>query len=355
MARHVTALLVSVAFLLCSTTFARAQGSTSTLSGVVTDASGGIVPGATVSVRNVATGVTSETTSSLTGTFTVPALDPGTYTVTVSLSGFKVAVITEVRLTTGAVTEVKPVLTVGGLTESVEVKAGTQVVQTQTAAVQSTLSVEQISNLPLVTRNALNFLQFLPGVDTTSGPRNSLISGLPQNTINVTLDGVNVNNNLQSGDGFYSMVRPNLDAVEEVTVTGATPGAEGGGMGATQVQFVTRSGTNRLSGSLYYYLRHPSLNSNYFFNEVNDIEKSRVILHQYGGRIGGPIVIPGLVDGRNKAFFFFNHEEFRNPIEQLRTRQILSATAQQGIYQYQNATGGFNQVNLLALAASPPL
>ena len=98
--------------------------------------------------------------------------------------------------------------------------------QTQTSTVSSTITTEQITNLPLVSRNALNFVVFLPGVETAAGPRGSTISGLPQNTINITFDGVNVNNNFQSSDGFFSMVTPRLDAVEEVTVTGATPTAD---------------------------------------------------------------------------------------------------------------------------------
>ncbi len=121
----------------------------------------------------------------------------------------------------------------------------------------STITTEQITNLPLVSRNALNFVVFLPGVETSAGPRGSTISGLPQNAISVTYDGVNVNNNFQSTDGFFSMVTPRLDAVEEVTVTGATPTADQAALGAVQVAFVTRSGTNNFDGSLYHYFRHP--------------------------------------------------------------------------------------------------
>jgi len=353
MRRTLLGLMVVALVLACGTwTFAAAQGgsTSSSLSGVVSDRDGGVVPGATVVVKNNATGASFTVVTNASGGYSVPALDIGTYTVTISLSGFKTVVTNDVRLLAATPARVSATLELGSLSETVEVRGGTALVQTQSPTVSSTLSVEQISNLPLVTRNALNFLTFLPGVDTATGPRSATINGLPQNTINVTVDGVNVNNNLQSGDGFYTMIRPQLDAVEEVTVTGAAPGADGGGNGAVQVKFVTRSGTNQLDTSVYHYFRHPSLNSNYFFNKVNKLDRNRVILHQFGGRAGGPIVLPGLYDGRGKAFFFFNFEEFRQPTEQSRTRTIINPSARQGIFTY-NTTAGPRQVNLLELAA----
>ena len=311
----------ALALVLLSSTLAFAQGSAnSSLAGVVVDTAGGVVPGATITVKNNATASTFETVSNSSGAFSIPVLDPGTYTVTVALDGFKTAVINDVRLLAATPGSIRAALEVGSLSETVEVKGGTELVQTQSSTVSSTITTEQITNLPLVSRNALNFVVFLPGVETSAGPRGSTISGLPQNAISVTYDGVNVNNNFQSTDGFFSMVTPRLDAVEEVTVTGATPTADQAALGAVQVAFVTRSGTNNFDGSLYHYFRHPDLNSNYYFNKIRGLERNDVVVHQYGGRIGGPIVIPGLFDGRNKAFFFFNMEEFYQPTEASRTR-----------------------------------
>jgi Carboxypeptidase regulatory-like domain/TonB-dependent Receptor Plug Domain len=304
-------LVCALALLVVSSPLALAQGTAnSSLAGVVVDSAGGSVPGATVTVKNNATAATFETVSNTAGAFSIPALDPGTYTVTIALSGFRTVVINDVRLLAATPGNVRATLEVGNVTETVEVKGGTELVQTHSSTVSSTITTEQITNLPLVSRNALNFLVFLPGVETAGGPRGSTISGLPQNTISVTYDGVNVNNNFQSGDGFFSMVTPRLDAVEEVTVTGATPTADQAALGAVQVAFVTRSGTNNFDGSIYHYFRHPNLNSNYYFNKIRGLERNEVIVHQYGGRVGGPVLIPGLFDGRNRAFFFFNMEEF---------------------------------------------
>ena len=354
MNRSLLRLLATCVFALAAQPFAFAQGgATSSLSGVVVDSAGGVVPGATITVKNNATASTFETLSNSTGAFSIPVLDPGTYTVTVALSGFKTVVINDVRLLAATPGSVRAALEVGSLTDTVEVRGGTELVQTQSSTVSSTITTEQITNLPLVSRNALNFVVFLPGVETSAGPRGSTISGLPQNAISVTYDGVNVNNNFQSTDGFFSMVTPRLDAVEEVTVTGATPTADQAALGAVQVAFVTRSGTNNFDGSLYHYFRHPDLNSNYYFNKIRGLERNDVVVHQYGGRIGGPIVIPGLFDGRNKAFFFFNMEEFYQPTEASRTRTILHPRSQEGWFRYNVTVGGVQQVrevNLLTLA-----
>src|SRR5688572_25215985 len=356
MKRSMSRLLVLALTVVCvqvQSVYAQGSGSTS-LSGVVTDTGGGVIPGATVVVKNDATGVTYETISSSTGAFNVPALDAGTYSATVSLSGFKTAVVNNIRILTATPAAITVKLDVGALTETVEVVAASTLVQTQSTAVTSTIPVEQLQKLPLVSRNALYSVAFLPGVETSGGPRGAIISGLPNNTINITIDGISTGNQLQNGDGFFSMVTPRLDAIEEITVTGATPGA-GGGSGSVQIAFTTRSGTNEFNSSLYHTIRDPRLNSNYYFNKVNGLEKNDVRMHTYGGRVGGPIIIPGLYNGRNKAFFFFNMEHQYQPSEATRTRTILNPNAQNGIFEYQVTVGGVQQirtVNLYTLAAA---
>ena len=329
-------LLRVMALVALSSTFAYAQ--TATLSGVVTDTAGGVVPGANVSVVNNATKVAQESVSNTSGQFSFPALPIGTYTVTVSLEGFKTFVANEVRLLGNQVANVNATLAVGNLTEKVEVKAGSELVQTQSSSVASTLSVEQLSELPLVSRNALYAVALLPGVSTTGGPRTANINGLPNNTVNVTIDGVTTGNMLMSTDGFFSMVTPRMDAVEEITVTGAVPGS-GSGAGSVQVAMTTRSGSNQFDGSLYHYWRQPEFNSNYYFNKVNNLPKNNVVAHQYGFRQGGPIVLPGLYDGRGKAFFFFNFEHLYQPSSATRTRELVRPSAAQGLFGYDVTVG----------------
>src|SRR5687767_3692129 len=327
------------AMVLVTVAAAPAHAQSSSLTGVVTDSAGGVVPGATVSVVNNATKVANEAVSNAAGQFSFPGLPIGTYTVTVSLAGFKTFVANDVRLLGGQPGNVNAILSVGDLTEKVEVKAGSELVQTQSTAVSSTLSVEQLSELPLVSRNAMYAVALLPGVATTGGPRGAIINGLPNNTVNVTIDGVSTGNMLMSTDGFFSMVTPRMDAVEEVTVTGAVPGS-GGGAGSVQIAMTTRAGSNSFDGSAYHYWRQPDFNSNYYFNKINDLPKNNVVAHQYGFRQGGPIVLPGLYDGRGKAFFFFNFEHLYQPSSVTRTRSLLRPEAQAGIFGYNVTVAG---------------
>jgi hypothetical protein len=348
---------VTLATAALSASIAFAQGSTkTTLSGLVVDASSGVVPGATVEVKNNRTGVVTTAVTNSSGAFDVPALDAGIYSVSVSLSGFKTSLLKDVELLSGTPRAIKVTLEVGALTQSVEVVGGSQLVQTQATQITSTVRVDQISTLPLITRNALNFVVYLPGVDTGSSnhsQRSSTVSGLPQSAISITVDGANIQDKYtRSTDGFFANIHPKLDLIEEVTVSTATASADVSGQGAVQIRFATRSGTNTFAGSAYEYHRDRGLNTNYYFNEVNGLPKNVLTLNQWGARQGGPIVIPGMYDGRGKAFFFFNFEQLRFPLSNTRNRGILSAAAQSGVFQYSVAGGGVQSVNLYNVAAA---
>ena len=332
---------------------AKAQGGTSsTLSGVVVDIGGGVLPGADVIVKNDATGISLTGVTNGQGAFSFPGLNVGTYTVTVSLQGFKSFVAKNVVLTTGAPASVKAVLEIGGMTEQVTVSSSSEIIQTQSSTVSTTLNTNQIVKLPLTSRSAMDFVNYLPGVSTPGGNRDATINGLPQGTINITLDGVNIQDNtLKTGDGFFAIVSPRLDAIEEVTVTTASQGVDASGQGAVQIKFVTRAGTNTFTGSGYHYYRNDRLNANTWFNNRNGVEKPELLQNQLGFRVGGPVVIPGLFDGHNRAFFFVNYEEFHQPSDVTRNRTILNPLAQQGVYTYQSANG-LRSMNVLDLAAA---
>ncbi len=279
--------------------FAQGGGATTSLSGTVTDTSGAIIPGASVVVKNMATATQFDATSNEGGYFSVPALDPGTYSVTVTLMGFKTAVLNDVRVNASTPATVKVALSVGGLEETVVVTGGAEIIQTTSAAVTSTIDTNQILKIPTGSRSALEFVALLPGVSTPGGPggsRDATINGLPQSAINITIDGMSAqDNHLKTGDGFFARVSPRLDAIEEVTVNSAAQDASSTGQGAVQIRFVTRSGSNDFRGSGYYYLRHYKLNANTWFNNRDNAPKSDDVLHQPGGRIGGPIIDPGHV------------------------------------------------------------
>ena len=188
-------------------TWAAAQTATSSISGVVVDSGGGFVPGATVTVKNDSTGGESTAVTASSGTFTVPSLNVGTYTVTVSLQGFKTAILKDVTVTAGIPATVRAVLEIGGVAETVVVEGATEVIQTQSAASSTTINTRSITSLPVGSRSALDFTQFLPGVQTSSSVRNSTVNGLPQSSISITLDGVNIQDNtLKTTDGFFAIV-----------------------------------------------------------------------------------------------------------------------------------------------------
>lgn len=370
---------VLVVLSLSSSMTAGQVSSASSLAGSITDPTGAVVAGASVVVKNTATNAEFRATTASNGTFSIPALDIGVYTVTVSAPGFKQASVLQVRLESGIPASVRITLEVGNTNESVTIEGGGEVMQTQTATISTTLNVSQIANLPLVSRNAMDFIVFLPGVNTPTTARASSINGLPDHAFSISVDGINSQDNyLKSSDGFFSRITPRLDAIEEMTVSVATPGAESSGQGAVQIRFATRRGTNELRGSLYEYHRNSALNANYWFNNRDQAPvhkdnglicgtpqqaydsakckapRDQLILNQYGFRLGGPIWIPKLFNGRDKAFFFTNYEEYRLPTQISRQRTILGPSAQQGLFRYNVTSGGQTQVrevDLLQLAA----
>ncbi|MFB3852925.1 MAG: carboxypeptidase regulatory-like domain-containing protein [Vicinamibacterales bacterium] len=368
---RVLLLAVALAGLASPLAYAQGGGTTASLSGLVVDSSGGVIPGADVVVKNNATNAESRAVTDATGRFEVPALNPGTYTVTVSLMGFKTWSAPDVQLLAATPASVKAVLEVGALEETVIVEGATEIVQTQTASVQTTIAVKQIESLPLVTRTALDYVVALPGAQTpgTGSSRNTEINGLPRSTINITLDGVNVQDNSNKGDGFFMYIRPQLDSVEEITVSASTPGAESSGQGASQIRMVTRSGSNTFAGSVYNSWRNQAgvseddvmtrskkskwiwrLNTPYWFNK-RDLPKTAageyfiddVRLQMPGFRVGGPAV-------RDKLFYFFNWEWFLWPTQANRTRYVLNPQAQLGLFTYPATSGGTRTVDLMAIA-----
>jgi len=323
-------------------------GSTSTIAGTVADTTGAVVPGADIVIKHNATGTTFNAVSGADGSFTVPAVPTGTYTITVTLMGFKTAVLNDVIANVAQVANVKAVLALGALEETVVVSGATEIIQTQATSVASTLGTKQIASLPIQGRGAFDLVSYMPGVATTTGSiRDSTVNGLPQSAVNITLDGMNIQDNYaKSWDGMFTRVSPRIDAVEEVTVSTAAQGADMGSQGAAQVRFVTRSGTNRFQGSAYFYYRREWMNTNTWWNLNRNVDpvtgkptdKAKVFQDQPGFRVGGPI-------WKDKAFFFVNYEWISSPGTRTDTRTIMSPNAEKGLFQYGGGT-----VDLMALA-----
>src|ERR1041385_796581 len=305
--------------------------STGSLAGTVTDPKGAVIAGATVTLANDETKQEFTAVTSGEGTFTIPSLFAGKYTATISQQGFKTAKVTEIKIDVGKPSSIQVALEVGAATETVTIVGGGELLQTQTATVGTTLTGRQITDIPTVSRNALDLVLALPGTGTPGRPRTSSVNGLPKGAINITLDGVNVQDNtLKSSDGFFTFIQPRTDAIQEVTVSTSTPGAESSAEGSVQVKFVTQAGGNEYHGGGYWYHRNPALNANYWFNNrdlapdpvTHKAPQQRIILNQFGVKAGGPISVPKLFNGKDKLFFFANYEEYRLPetsVQRVRT------------------------------------
>lgn len=357
--RSIFNLIFSIIFLVsvfCLMAFGQTTGS---IIGTVTDANGAVVPNATILVKGQS-GQEFTVTSSESGAFRVPAVAAGLYSVTVTATNFKKSVVENVKVDVGTPVTTDVKLETGDVSATVVVTSGGEVLQTQTATVGTNIQGRQIVETPIQSRDALDLVTLLPGTNTIGSVRTSTVNGLPKGALGVSIDGVDANTSLlKSSDGFFTFVRPRIDAVDEVTVSTSNPGAESSGDSAVQIKFVTRRGTNDYTGGLYWQHRNDALNANYWLNNRDGVPRQKVRLNQYGGRIGGPIPFfnfgedgPMFNSGKDRAFFFVNYEEYRLPeTSPTRVRTILDTQAQAGQFQY--LTGGVtNTIDVLALAGS---
>ncbi len=354
--RNVVLVLAMAALL---TTLVPAQVTTSgRLTGEVKDSQGALIPKAQIVARHGQTQTEYKTIANDEGGWTIPSIPNGTYTVTIAAQGFKTTVAKEVKVDAGQVASLNTALETGGATEQVVVTGGAEVLQTESSTVATTIVGRQIGELPFSTRDALQLVLTLPGVMTPGTPRTSSLNGLPKGSVNLTLDGANIQDNfLRSSDGFFTSIQPKSDAVQEVTVTTATPGAESGGEGAVQIRFITKSGSPEYHGGAFWQYRSKTFNSNYYFNNIDGLPRDAFILRQWGGNLGGPITIPGLLKSRDKAFFFVNYEYFTLPnayssLAVVGNELVMTNTARTGVYTYKDSTGTLRTVDVLGLAAS---
>jgi hypothetical protein len=298
------------------------------MNGQVTDPTGAAVPGAEITVTKLATDQVFKASTNERGEWALSSMGAAKYKLVISKPGFKVGVVPEVEMNAGVPATVNFKLEVGAATETVEVAAGAELLQTTSAAVSSTIGGQQLFELPFATRNAVELLVTQPGVQTPTNPRSSSVNGLPRGALNVSIDGMNTQDNmLKSSDGFFSYVYPTVDALDELTVTTSAGSADASGQGAAQIKFTTKSGSNQFHGGGFYQRRQTGWNANYYFNNEQQLPRDVVKLTQRGLHVGGPIM-------KNRAFFFVNYEQYLLPGTKSYTRQILTNDALNGIFSY---------------------
>jgi hypothetical protein len=308
-----------------------AQGTIGTILGTVTDESRSVVPGVTVTARNVGTGATQSTTSDDQGRYTIPALPVGDYEVQTELQGFQTVIRTGIRLSVGAELVVDFQLPLGQVAETLTVTAAAPLVNTTSASLGTVVDPTQIRELPLNGRNFEELVLLAPGVNVSRGSgsaRNAFtgkqeywtVSGSRPNGQEILMDGTNIQTyqNRGSGTGILG-TSLGVDAIGEFQVLTNTYGAQYGGSGSV-LNSVTRSGTNNFHGSLYEFTRNSK------FDEIQwpATQKQPFWKHQNGGTIGGPIAT-------DRMFFFTNFEYLKQKETQSQIRVVPNALAREGI------------------------
>lgn len=296
------------------------------IQGLITDPQGATIPGAKVTVTNVATGVTVKLTTNSDGFYLAPELMPGNYSVHIQVRGFSPVNITQVVVTANTTTDVNAELKVGSVTQVVQVSAAPPLIQSAPSNFSTNLGSEYIQNIPLPGRDIQTLVQLIPGVTQSSGPSGSVFGfdsqfgGFPDPQ-HLVGSGISANGSQGGANAWYLdgslnaalgaenvVVNPSPDAVAEFNVVDNGLAAEYGRTSGAVVNVVLKSGTNQVHGSIYEF------NRNSFFNATNPFDRRNaqgveflepaVNYNDFGGTIGGPVYLPHIYNGKNRTFFF---------------------------------------------------
>ncbi len=337
---------------------------TTSLRGTVSDPQGAVIAGAVVTLTDAATGSIRKQTSDASGAYQFLQITPGSYQVKIEKEGFEVLTQTGLRLevSTPATLDVK--LNVGSVGTTVAVEADAAAINTVDATVGNPFTQTQVRQLPLQTRNVVELLSVQPGVTQTGE-----VLGARRDQNNITLDGVDVNQNQSSGivnsggngnagngstttgtitAGFNAALAVPLDSVQEFRVTVGGQGANQGRSSGGQVSLITKSGTNNFHGSFYEYNRNTAFTANDWFQNRSGVPRTPLVRNQFGASLGGPII-------KNRIFFFGNWERRIDASGRGTTRAVPSELLKQGILQVKLTNGNIVQLNPTDIAAIDPL
>lgn len=302
--------------------------------GTVTDPSGAVVPGAKITLTDIATAIQRTTTTNASGSYQFPGLNIGTFKVTAEKTGFTTAVVPNVELLVGARQEVNMKLQLGQSSQTVQVSGAAPLIATQMVSSGQVIHSVQILQLPLNDRDPARLALLAPGVvvssenvgDLSSGNREGAfnINGLRSDTNNYILDGVDNNEMGTSNQGYsYQVVQLSPDALAEFNVETSNFTASEGRNGGAVISEVSKSGTNAFHGSLWEFNRNTAFDAKGYFGKRGS--KPKLNRNQFGGTFGGPIL-------RNKAFFFLNAEIFRQVTSNIIFSTIPTLNDRQGIF-----------------------
>ena len=302
-------------FSLCAATI-WGQAATGTITGTIADPAGAVVPDAPLVLTNADTGVAQDAQSSSTGNFTFSNLAVGTYRLSVNVSGFKTYVRENLGVQTAQTIRIDVTLEVGSSAESITVTDQASLLRTESAAMASNVTVARLNSLPILgigvgaaspagVRNPLASAVLTPGVFFNPAQA-TRVNGSPANTYGIKLDGQDITNGVNTS-ASQQQVQPSVEALEEVAVQSSNYSAEFGQAGSGLFQYTTRSGSNQFHGSVYDYFVNEALNAHQSFSKI----RNRARRNDFGGSIGGPVTIPKIYNGKDRTFFFFNLEVFK--------------------------------------------
>jgi hypothetical protein len=337
-------LLVS-AFLCSAAMFAQSSGR---ISGVVTDASGASIPGASIELF-LAGGATPllKSQTGVDGNFFIAGVRPENYDLHIVSTGFRKEIIRNIKVDTSLELSLKTIkLEISAAAETVEVSAESAVVQTASAEVATTVTNDQLRRLPSANRSPVGLLLTQAGV-SLNARTSTTVNGLRPSFSNVTFDGINIQDNfIRTNSVDYQPNMLLLDQVAEVTLvtSNSNPAL---GNGAAQINISSPSGSNQYRGGLIWNNRNNIASANTWFNNRNGVARPFLNQNQFGGSIGGPIK-------KDKLFFYSNYEALRARQQSATTRTILRADARRGIMTYRDSGGALRQVNVLTAANLTP-
>jgi hypothetical protein len=313
--------LLTVLFACAAPVWAQTS-STGALTGTVTDPSGGVISGATVTVTNKATGQVREAKTDASGVYTFSLMNPGEYSVKFTASGFKTTEVTSVTVNITETHVLSQKLEVGAQATELTVQATVEAIQTQSATVGSLVGSREVTDLPLSSRNYTNIIDLSPGVVVNvasaaavgNGTQDINVNGNGSDQNNYLMDGSTLTNYgsggaAQSGN-FPGIAIPNPDSIQEFRIQTAQYDAEFGRNPGASVNVTTKDGTNQFHGAAWEFFRNTALDANDFFNRISQAELHQANKPQtlnenlFGGTLGGPIK-------KDKAFFFFSYQGFR--------------------------------------------
>jgi len=298
-----------------------AQLDTGGITGTVTDPTGAVVPGTKISLINEATGVTILTNSTSTGTYSLNAVRPGTYTLQGEAAGFQRFIDTGVEVHVQQTLTVDIKFATGTVNQQVTVTAAAPLLQAENAAVGQTITTQTVNDLPLQTRDWASLAQLSAGVATAPVGNPSSDSGATSSAY-FSVDGVNlwqndfrlngINDNIEvyggSSVGSNAAITPPPDAIQEFKLQNGDFNAEFGHSTGAVINAAIKSGTNQLHGDVWEYLRNNVFNANQFFNSASHAPTPEYRQNLFGVTLGGPVYIPKVYDGRNKTFFFVDYQ-----------------------------------------------